>query len=76
MASCPSWMSIARRAFPSRLELKRRAGSFRDAPVGKVSLRILLRVSPRQSPSSTILFELSSDADWPWLAPDFFMFSS
>jgi hypothetical protein len=25
-------MSIARRTFPSRLELKRRAGSFRDAP--------------------------------------------
>src|SRR5437764_1652624 len=41
-----------------------------------MSLRILLRVSPRQSPSSTILFEMSSDADWPWLAPDFFMFSS
>src|SRR5204863_2147269 len=36
-----------------------------------MSLRILLRVSPRQSPSSTILFEMSSDADWPWLAPDF-----
>src|SRR5439155_20270854 len=31
--SSPSGMSIARRAFPSRLELKRRAGSFRDAPV-------------------------------------------
>src|ERR1700740_1031632 len=41
-----------------------------------MSLRILLRVSPRQSPSSEILFEMSSDADWPWLAPDFFMFSS
>src|SRR5467141_550319 len=41
-----------------------------------ISLRILLRVSPRQSPSSAILFEMSSDADWPWLAPDFFMFSS
>src|SRR5260370_37526607 len=41
-----------------------------------MSLRILLRVSPRQSPSSAILFEISSDADWPWLAPDFFMFSS
>jgi len=88
-------MSIARRAFPSRLELKRRAGSFKDAPLAKVSfttflydspvqmmpscdqigvpihfhssttsgsaslmsLRILLRVSPRQSPSSAILFE-------------------
>jgi hypothetical protein len=23
---------------------------------------------PRQSPSSAILFEMSSDADWPWLA--------
>src|SRR5467141_3769235 len=41
-----------------------------------MSLRILLRVSPRQSPSSAILFEMSSDADLPWLAPDFFMFSS
>src|ERR1700687_1720592 len=41
-----------------------------------MSLRILLRVSPRQSPSSAILFEMSSDADWLWLAPDFFMFSS
>src|SRR5713101_8390352 len=41
-----------------------------------MSLRILLRVSPRQSPSSAILFEMSSDADWPWLTPDFFMFSS
>src|SRR6266852_3059123 len=41
-----------------------------------MSLRILLRVSPRQSSSSAILFEMSSDADWPWLAPDFFMFSS
>src|SRR5258706_6485980 len=112
--SSPSWMSIARRTFPSRLELKRWAGFFRDAPLAKVSftafledspvqmmpscdqtgvpihfhssttsgsaslmsLRILPRVFPRQSPSSTILFEISSDADWPWLAPDFFMFSS
>src|SRR5467141_2101691 len=41
-----------------------------------ISLRILLRVSPRQSPSPAILFEMSSDADWPSLAPDFFMFSS
>jgi len=49
-----------------------------DAPRSAflMSLRILLRVSPRQSPSSAILFEMSSDADWPWLAPDFFMFSS
>src|SRR6266516_8053234 len=112
-------MSIARLAFPSRLELKSLAGSFNEAPLKKVnltvdlydspvqtmpscdqtgvpglvglahfhssttsgsaslmSLRILLRVSPRQPPSSAILFEISSDADWPWLAPDFFMFSS
>src|SRR5438445_3363311 len=41
-----------------------------------IRLRILPRVSPRQSPSSAILFEMSSDADWPWPAPDFFMFSS
>src|SRR5439155_3984421 len=41
-----------------------------------MSFRILLRVSPRQSPSSAILCEISCDADWPWLAPDFFMFSS
>src|SRR5579859_2463942 len=41
-----------------------------------MSLRTLLRVSPRQSPSSAILFEISSDADGLWLAPDFFMFSS
>src|SRR6266850_2123670 len=41
-----------------------------------MSLRILLRVFPRQSPSSAIFFEMSSDADWPWLASDFFMFSS
>src|SRR5207249_3520695 len=37
-------------------------------------LRILPRVSPRQSPSSAILFEMRSDAGWPWLAPDSFMF--
>src|SRR5579862_4388884 len=46
-----------------------------------MSVRILLRVSPRHSPSSAILSEMSSDADWPWadwpwLAPDFFMFLS
>src|SRR5207249_8128881 len=41
-----------------------------------MSFRILLRVSPRQSPSSAILCEISCDADWPWLAPDFFMVSS
>src|SRR5213592_2574883 len=100
-------MSIARRTFPSRLELKRRAGSFRDAPLAKVnftmdlyvspvqmipscdhvgvpgfvgfthfnssttsgsaslmSVRTLLRVFPRQSLSSAILFEMSCDGDW------------
>src|SRR5471032_3332164 len=106
----PSGISIARRVFPSRLELNRRLGSFSDAPFANVSftaflyvspvqtmpscdqtgishfhssttfgsaflmsLRILARVSPRQSSSSAILFEMSSDADGPSLAPDFFM---
>src|ERR687898_2097073 len=41
-----------------------------------MSARILLRVFPRQSPSSAIRFEMSSDADWSSVAPDFFMFSS
>src|SRR6202030_4247400 len=41
-----------------------------------MSLRILPRVSPRQSPSSAILFEMSSDAGWSWLAAGFFMLSS
>src|SRR6266536_751256 len=41
-----------------------------------MSLRILPRVSPRQSPSSAIRFEMSSDADGPWLSPDFFLFAS
>src|SRR5688572_11781613 len=40
--SSPSWMSIARRTLPSRLELKRRRGSFRDAPLAKVSFTTLL----------------------------------
>src|SRR5437588_12993432 len=40
-----------------------------------MSLRILLSVVPRQSPSSAILFEMSSAADWAWLASDCFMFS-
>src|ERR1700682_3995924 len=38
-----------------------------------MSVRILLRVFPRQSPTSSILFEMSSDAGWPWLAPDLFI---
>src|SRR5436190_23480031 len=41
-----------------------------------MSFRILLRVSPRQSPNSAILCDISCDAAWPWLAPDFSMFSS
>src|SRR5690349_2339989 len=38
-----------------------------------MSFRILPRVSPRQSPSSAILSEMSSDAGRPRLAPEFFM---
>lgn len=38
----PSRISIARRTFPSRLELNRRAGSFRDAPLAKVSFTTFL----------------------------------
>ncbi len=41
-----------------------------------ISLRILARVFPRQSPRSAILFEISSDADWPGVAPDVFMRAS
>jgi hypothetical protein len=39
-------------------------------------LRILLKVSPRQPPSSVILLSISSDADWSSVEPDLFMFSS
>src|SRR5689334_6301774 len=46
--SSPSWMSIARRTFPSRLELKRRAGSFSDAPLANVSFTTFLYDSPVQ----------------------------
>src|SRR5262249_47751869 len=42
----------------------------------RMSLRILPKVAPRQSPSSAILFEMSSDADLPWLVLDSFIFSS
>jgi hypothetical protein len=38
-----------------------------------MSLRILRKVSPRQSPSSAILLSISSDADRPSFEPDFFM---
>jgi hypothetical protein len=40
--SSPSWMSIARRTWPSRLALKRCAGSFSDAPLANVSFTALL----------------------------------
>src|SRR5215813_1993402 len=46
--SSPSWMSIARRTFPSRLELKRCAGSLSDAPLAKVSFTTFLYDSPVQ----------------------------
>src|SRR5438270_10314010 len=46
-----------------------------SGPAALMSLRILARVSPRQSPSSAILSEMSSDAGGPSLAPVFFMFS-
>src|SRR2546423_1202506 len=36
----PSWMSIARLVFPSRLELKSLAGSFNEAPLAKVNFTI------------------------------------
>src|SRR6478752_7484173 len=41
-----------------------------------MSLRILLNVSPRQSPSSAILWSISLDADLPSVEPDFFMASA
>src|SRR5437868_1975877 len=44
----PSWMSIARLVFPSRLELKSLAGSFNEAPLAKVSFTTDLYVSPVQ----------------------------
>ena len=37
-----------------------------------MSLRILLRVSPRQSPSSTSLSSINSEADRPSVESDFF----
>jgi hypothetical protein len=39
-------------------------------------LRILLKVSPRQSPSSAIFSSISSDGDRPSDEPDFCIFSS
>src|SRR5215831_15439306 len=45
----PSWMSMARLTFPSRLELKRREGSRNRAPLANVSLTWPLYVSPVQT---------------------------
>ena len=44
----PSWKSMARLVFPSRLELKRPEGSFKVAPLAKVIFTTLLQVSPVQ----------------------------
>src|SRR5438045_4005410 len=44
----PSWKSMARLVFPSRLELKRPDGSFRAAPLAKVIFTTFLYVSPVQ----------------------------
>src|SRR5450631_1857950 len=38
----PSWKSMARLVFPSRLELKRPEGSFRAAPLAKVNFTTAL----------------------------------
>src|SRR6185312_2717888 len=45
----PSWMSMARLIFPSRLELNRPAGSGNAAPLANVILTTLLYVSPVQT---------------------------
>src|SRR5450631_4644614 len=46
------------------------------ASASLISLRTLARDFPRQSASSAMLFEMSSDADWRSLTAAFFMFSS
>src|SRR3989475_4185169 len=62
----PSWMSMVRLAFPSRLELNRPDGSFNAAPLGNVILtNVLVRLSraddaavePDGSPHPLPLFE-------------------
>src|SRR5437588_8636608 len=45
----PSWMSMARLTFPSRLELNRPEGSFNAAPLANVILTTPLYVSPVQT---------------------------
>src|ERR1700678_2242678 len=44
----PSWKSMARLVLPSRLELKRPAGSLSEAPLAKVIFTTFLYVSPVQ----------------------------
>src|SRR5262245_39169824 len=44
----PSWISMARRVLPSRLELKSFEGSSNEAPLAKVIFTTLLYVSPVQ----------------------------
>jgi len=44
----PSWKSMARLVFPSRLELKRPEGSSNEAPLAKVIFTTFLYVSPVQ----------------------------
>jgi GTP-sensing pleiotropic transcriptional regulator CodY len=48
----PSWRSMARRIFPSRLELNGPEGSFNAAPLANVILTTLLYVSPVGRPFS------------------------
>src|SRR5207237_9105747 len=45
----PSWMSMARLTFPSRLELNRPEGSSNAAPLENVILTTVLYVSPVQT---------------------------
>jgi hypothetical protein len=48
-SASPSRMSMARRVFPSRLELKSFRGSFKEAPRAKVSFTTFAYVSPVQT---------------------------
>src|SRR5262245_37244161 len=45
----PSWISMARLTFPSRLELNKPEGSFKKAPLANVILTTFLYVSPVQT---------------------------
>src|SRR5215469_6747554 len=45
----PSWMSMARLTFPSRLELNKPKESFNAAPLAKVILTAFLKVFPLQT---------------------------